>query len=237
MSLENRVTIVTGATGSLGRVVARRFAEHGARLALVSRDAERLQALVRELRLPEDRALIHASDLRNAVDAQAAASAVLDKFGRAEILLHLVGGWEAGKPVEQVDADEIAAMLEQHLWTTFHMVRAFVPHLRANQWGRVLAVSSPQAFHPSGQNAPYSIAKAAQQALLLTLASEANATGVTANVLLVRTIDVNHERDRERTAENAGWTTPEEIAGMMVYLCSKDAGEINGAQIPLYPLG
>jgi NAD(P)-dependent dehydrogenase (short-subunit alcohol dehydrogenase family) len=235
LSIENRVTVIAGAAGALGRVVAQRFAEQGARLALVGREAEKLERLARELHLPEDRRLIRASNLANPAEADAVARSVLEKFRRAEILLHLVGGWEAGKPVEQVSADEITAMLRQHLWTTFFTLHAFIPYLRANHWGRVIAVSSPHASHPPGHSGPYAVAKAAQQALMLTLASEVKGTGVTANVLVVRTIDVNHKRDRQRTAENAEWTTPEEIAAMMVCLCSDEAGEINGAQIPLYP--
>ncbi len=235
MITENRVTVITGATGSLGSVVAHRFAELGARLALVSLDSGELKELGRDLHLPEDRELIRAADLSTQSDAEAAARAVVEKFGRAEILLHLVGGWEAGKALGQVSAAEVEAMLKQHLWTTFYTVRAFLPHLQVSRWGRVIIVSSPQAFGPPGYTAAYSIAKAAQQTLALTLAAELEGTSVTANVLLVQTIDVNHQRDRQRTTKNAKWTTPEEIAAAMVYLCSDDAGEINGARIPLYP--
>jgi len=56
----------------------------------------------------------------------------------------------------------------------------------------------------------------------------------TANVLRVRAVDTRHERDRARTAKNASWTTPEEIAATIMHLCSDEAGVINGARIPLY---
>ena len=69
---------------------------------------------------------------------------------------------------------------------------------------------------------------------MLTLAEELKDTGVTANVLRVRAIDVEHERDRARTAKNASWTTPEEIAATIVHLCSDEAGVFNGARLPLY---
>ena len=59
-------------------------------------------------------------------------------------------------------------------------------------------------------------------------------TGVTANLLLVRTIDAQHERDRERTAKNSAWTSPEEIYAAIFYLCSQEAGAVNGARLPLY---
>jgi NAD(P)-dependent dehydrogenase (short-subunit alcohol dehydrogenase family) len=234
MSLENRVAVITGATGGLGRVVARRLAEEGARLALVSSDSGRLEALGRELSLPEERWLAAAADLTSSAGAKAAAEATLAKFGRIDILLHLVGGWTGGKTVLQTPVEEVGSMLQQHLWTTFHVAQAFVPHLVANGWGRIMAVSAPAATRPAAKGTPYAAGKAAQEALLLTLAQELAGSGVTANLLVVRAIDAQHRRDSERTAETAAWTTPEEVASAIVYLCSDAAGVVNGAHIPLY---
>ncbi len=234
MSIENRVAVITGATGGLGRVVTHSLAERGLRLALFGRSAERLEQLADELHLPEDRRLIRAVDLTDPAAAQAAADAVIERFGRAEILLHLVGGWAGGEPVTEVAPAVVASMLQQHLWTTLYVAQAFVPHLVANRWGRVIVISSPNASRPPASGAPYTIGKAAQEALMLTLAQEMKDTGVTANMLLVRAIDVQHKRDQEPTAKNAAWTTPEEIASMILYLCSDEARMVNGARIPLY---
>jgi NAD(P)-dependent dehydrogenase (short-subunit alcohol dehydrogenase family) len=78
------------------------------------------------------------------------------------------------------------------------------------------------------------MAKAAQEALILTLAQELKDSGVTANIVQVRVIDVDHQRDRAPTPQNSAWTTPEELAALILYLCSEGAGAINGARIPLY---
>jgi NAD(P)-dependent dehydrogenase (short-subunit alcohol dehydrogenase family) len=56
---------------------------------------------------------------------------------------------------------------------------------------------------------------------------------VTTNLIVVRAIDVNHERLQERTAQNASWATPEEIASLILYLCSEEAHMVNGARIPV----
>jgi NAD(P)-dependent dehydrogenase (short-subunit alcohol dehydrogenase family) len=234
MNLDNRIAIVTGATGGLGRVVTGRFAEQGARLALVGRSADRLNQLAGDLDLPSDRWMAHTGDLGSPLAARTAVEAVIETWGRVDILLHLVGGWTGGKRVPDVEADSVSGMLQQHLWTTFHMAQALLPHLIAQQWGRVIAVSSPYAAAPRAKGAPYAVAKAAQETLLLTLAQELKGSGVTANVLLVRTIDVDHERDRDPTSRNSSWTTPDEIASAMLYLCSDEARMVNGARIPLY---
>jgi NAD(P)-dependent dehydrogenase (short-subunit alcohol dehydrogenase family) len=234
MSIENRVTLITGATGGLGQVVTRTFAREGARLALLGRNAERLKALSEELDLPEEHVLAHAVNVNDPVAAREAVQVVLERFERVDILLHLVGGWVGGKPLVEVAAEDLEDMIQQHIWSAFHMVQAVVPHLLANQWGRVIAISSPSASRPPGKNAPYAIGKAALEALMSSLAQEVKGTDVTANVIQVNLIDVKHERDRNPSPRNASWTTPEEIAAALAYLCSDGAGMINGARIPLY---
>ena len=87
-------------------------------------------------------------------------------------------------------------MIQQHVWTTFNLAQAFVPHLVANGWGRFLVISSPRALEPRGSSAAYAIGKAGEEILTLSLAQELKGTGVTANVLLVRSIDVKHMRAR-----------------------------------------
>ena len=109
-----------------------------------------------------------------------------------------------------------------------------MPLMVADGWGRFLVISSPRALDPRGNSAAYAVGKAGEEVLTLSLAQELKDTGVTANIILVRTIDVEHKRDRQPTPENASWTTPEEIAAAVMYLCSDEARMVNGARIPLY---
>ena len=102
MSVEDKVVIITGATGTLGQVVVRKFAEQGARLALFGRSIEHLEELASGLGLPEESHLLHAADFSDPRAAQTATEAVIQKFGRAEIILHLVGGFTGGKSVIDV---------------------------------------------------------------------------------------------------------------------------------------
>lgn len=234
MGINARVAVITGATGGLGRVVAQRLAEAGARLVLVGTRSEKLEGLIRELTLDESRTHTIVADLSLSGSAQSVLNATISRFGHADVLLHLVGGWIGGKPVPRVEAEEVTTMLEQHLWTTFHLAQAFGPHMVSNGWGRIVVVSSPSAAQPPANVAPYAIGKSAQEALMLALAEEFKGTGVTANILRVRTIDIKHQREFQPSSKTASWTTPEEIAAAMLYLCSDDAVMVNGARIPLY---
>ena len=234
MAIQNKVTVISGATGGLGRVVAREFAEQGAKLVLVGTNAERLAQLVAELKLnPESYATVVA-DLTQSGAAQEVLEAALAKFGRVDILFNFIGGWIAGKPVSEVAPQEVGNMLAQHFWTSFNLAQAFIPHMLENHWGRYVVISTPGVGAPPANSLPYTVGKAAEETLMLTLAEELKHTGVTANVLRVRSIDVEHKREHEPSPKNASWTTPEEIAAALLYLCSDEANRVSGARIPLY---
>jgi NAD(P)-dependent dehydrogenase (short-subunit alcohol dehydrogenase family) len=216
-----RVIVITGATGTLGTLAARTFAERGASLALLDHSQDRLDTLVSLLNLPDARLYSLAADLRSEEAVHSAAQAIFDKFGRVDALLHLVGGWTGGKTIPETSADDLKFMISQHVWTTFHLFQAFGPHLQANGWGRVIVVSMPL----SPKMSAYAAGKAAQEALVQSLADELKDNGVTANIIHVKSIDVK--------GDGKG-TIPAEIVASMLYLCSDEAGKINGVKIPLY---
>jgi NAD(P)-dependent dehydrogenase (short-subunit alcohol dehydrogenase family) len=146
--------------------------------------------------------------------------------------VHLVGGYAGGTPLADLDPADIETMLDQHLWTTFHVVRAVVPGMVERGWGRVMAVTAPVAAEPTAKSAPYAVGKAAEEALLRTLARETANTGVTVNLVVVRTIDVEGVRVTDQ--KKSSWTEPDEITATLRYLASEDAAPITGARIPLF---
>jgi len=230
---DRRVVVITGSTGVLGRAVAAAFAGDGHRLVLVGRDAGRLEGLAADLGLATNDWVPAVADLREAAGGEAIARIALERFGRIDTLLHLVGGYAGGVPLVDLEPDTLASMLDQHVWSTFHVVRAVLPAMTERGWGRVVAVVVSATANPPPKLGAYVTAKAAQETLLRVLAREVAATGVTVNVLAVRAIDAAHARETEPSTKNAAWTTPEEIASAMRLLCSDAGATINGARIPL----
>jgi NAD(P)-dependent dehydrogenase (short-subunit alcohol dehydrogenase family) len=230
----DRVVAIAGATGSAGRAAAAAFAATGARVGLIGTDADRLRAVATELSLADGAWAPGVGNLRSAAEADAAVGAITERLGPVDVLVHVVGGWTGGTPTLTVDTDDFEEMLGQHLYSTLHMVQATVPGMVDRGWGRVLAISTPLAAEPGPRGGGDVAAKAAQEALLRTLARDLSGTGVTANLILVRTIDAERQRLAEPSPKNASWTTPEEIANVMLFLASDEAHTINGARIPLY---
>ncbi|HET9345403.1 MAG TPA: SDR family oxidoreductase [Candidatus Limnocylindrales bacterium] len=233
MSIDQRVVLVTGATGGLGRVVVGRFAEAGARLGLVGTDRDRLSAVAAAAGLADDRWAPGVGDLTDPEAARAAVAEVTGTLGRIDALLHLVGGYAGGGSIVEFDDDQLRSMLDQHVWSTLNVARAVVPGMVERGWGRIVAVTASTAVTTPPNIAAYSVAKAAEETLLRTLGREVAGAGVTVNVLAVRKIDSEHERQTAPSPKNAAWTTPEELASAMLYLCSDEAGAVTGARIAM----
>ncbi len=223
--MNKKTIVITGATGVLGNLVAKTFAAAGRNIALLDRDETKLDSLVRELNLPGERLHAQTIDLLNGQAVQDSAEAVHSKFGSVHALIHLVGGWTGGKTIPESDSADLDSMINQHVWTTYHLLKAFTPHIANSKWGRVIAVSMPVTVNPSAKMALYAAAKSAQESLVLTLAQEYKESGLTANVIYVKSIDVKNE---------GKGTTPAEIVSAMQYLFSEEANKVTGARIPLY---
>ena len=227
------VVLITGATGILGQAVVRAFARTDARLGLVGTDLARLSRVATDAGLADDRWAAGVGDLGDADATATAVGAIAERFGRVDVLLHLVGGFAGGSSITELDPADVAAMLDQHVWTTLNVARAVVPGMTERGWGRIVAVTSSTTANPPPRMAPYAVGKSAEEALLRTLAREVSGSGVTVNVLAVRKIDEERERVTAPAPKNAPWTTPEEIVSAMLFLASDDAAAITGARIAL----
>lgn len=222
-----RVVVVTGATGRLGGVVARAFAEGGDRLVLLGRRGDALATLAAELPGGPDRHLPIVVDLGDGAATQAAADHVRAELGPAGVLLHLAGGYQGEGGLAESPLAEWTAMLAVNLWPTVHALRAFLPQIRAAENGRIVTVSTPFARAPLASGAAYSATKAAVEAITLSVARELAGTTATANVVLVRTIGEARPHH----------TRPSEIVAALRWLCSPEAGVVNGQLIPLVGRG
>src|SRR5262249_52390527 len=147
--------------------------------------------------------------------------------GRVEGLVHLVGGWRGGTPIEEApleDWDFLSALLVR---TLQHATQALARPLIDSGHGRFVLVSAGQAQSPTHPNAAYAAAKAASETWTLALADRFKGTGATANIVVVGAIVTPSMRAETPDKDFSTFTPAEEIAEAIAYLCSDDAASMN----------
>jgi NAD(P)-dependent dehydrogenase (short-subunit alcohol dehydrogenase family) len=237
-SLEGRVIAIAGAAGGLGPAVARRLADDGASLALTDRDQERLDELVAALEIDDERIDAQVVDLLDDDAATNWAKALTERFGQLDGLLHLVGGWRGGDPIESFDLGDYELLHDLLVRTVIHTTRAFYSGLESSPNGRFVLVSSAQAQRPDGTNAAYGATKAAAESWTLALADSFRKaeSEATANVIVVNAILTERMRAEDPDKPFPTFTSSEDIAGAIAFLCSDAGAKMNGKRLELHPL-
>jgi len=234
-ALDGRVIAIAGAGGSLGPLVAKRLADGGATVALTDRDEIRLQGLKGELALEEDRIDTRVVDL---LDEQAAVdwcAALVERFGRVDGLMHLVGGWRGGDPIVSFDLGDYEWLHDLLVRTTMYATRAFHDALVESGRGRFALISSTQAQRPEGTNAAYAATKGAAESWTMALADSFAGTGATANVVVINAILTPAMREAHPRKEYPGFTPADAIAEALAFICSDAASRMNGQRLALHP--
>jgi NAD(P)-dependent dehydrogenase (short-subunit alcohol dehydrogenase family) len=229
-SLDGRVTAVAGAAGGLGPTVVRRLVSGGSSLCLCGRERARLEDLAAETGAHAD---VDVVDLLDPDAARGWAGSLAERHGRVDALVHLVGGWRGGSPIEEAPLEDWDFLADLLVRTVQHATQAFAPHLLASSRGRFVIVSSGQAQAPTHTNAAYAAAKAASEAWTLALAHRFKGTGATANVVVVGAIVTPEMRAAEPGKDYSTFTPAEEIADAIAYLCSDAAASMNGQRLTL----
>jgi NAD(P)-dependent dehydrogenase (short-subunit alcohol dehydrogenase family) len=233
--LEGRVIAIAGAGGGLGPVVAKRLADAGASLSLADRSQEIADGVAKDLGIPDDRVDPHAVDLLDESAANAWAASTEKKFGRIDGLLHLVGGYRGGEPIQSFDLADYEFLHGFLVRTLQFATRAFHPALTKSDHGRFVLVSAAAAQDPEDTNAAYASAKAAAEAWTLALADSFDGTPATANIIVVNAIETPGMREESPGEERPNFTPAEDLADAIAFLCSDSAGRMNGQRLALHP--
>jgi NAD(P)-dependent dehydrogenase (short-subunit alcohol dehydrogenase family) len=169
--------------------------------------------------------------------AKKAADTVIARFGKIDVLAHLVGGFAGGQTVADTDDATFRRMFDMNLNSAFHILRAVIPHMRHARSGRIIAIGSRAAEDPGPSVGAYSASKAALVSLIRTVAIENKDAGITANVILPGTIDTPANRKAMSGADTSAWVQPASIASLIVWLASDAGKDVTGAAIPVYGRG
>jgi NAD(P)-dependent dehydrogenase (short-subunit alcohol dehydrogenase family) len=232
-ALDDQVIAVAGAGGGLGPVVIEHLAAAGATLAGTDRDQSNLDRIATDLDLPAERWDGRAVDLLDEEATRGWCAALLERFGRVDGLLHLVGGWKGGQPLHEEPLSDWALLHDLLIRTVQHTTRAFHDALIESEHGRFVLVSAKQAQEPSNENAAYAAAKAAAEAWTLALADGFEGTAATANIIVVEAILTPRMREESPGEDFPTFTPAEHLAEAIAFLCSDVAAKMNGQRLPL----
>jgi 3-oxoacyl-[acyl-carrier protein] reductase len=252
LGLEGRKAFVGGSSAGLGRAVAEALLEEGAEVHLCARDAGRLERTRSELgALHGDRVVARAADLSRPAEAYAAVAAAAADLGGLDVLVTNSGGPKPGR-FDEHDLTEWRDAVDLLLLSTVEMIRAALPHLRASDQPRIIAVASTSVKQPIDGLLLSNAVRAGVAGLMKTLSQELGREGITVNVVcpgLMATgridalfTDQARRQGTTREAIAAARTAaiplgrvgrPEELGALVAFLASARAGYLTGAVLPV----
>ena len=231
--MELNTAIVTGGTGALGRIVASTLMENGIRVAIPVRPGSRGGPLPPEPERATGMMYWGESDITVESGAAKFVRETSERWGGVGILVNCAGGYAGGEKIGEVSAATFEEMLTANLRTAFLMCGAVLPLMREAKRGRIVSIAAMAALSQAPSRGAYAISKRGVVTLTETIAEEVKGTGITANAIAPGIILTPANRASMPSADTSRWVTPEEIAALVLFLCSEDARSVSGNVLKL----
>ena len=242
-ALEGRVALVTGASRGIGAAIALELASHGAAVVVnYRRDEAAARRVVQEIEARGGSAVAVPAALPGAVEDLAKAS--LDAYGFVDLLVANAGIASRGLSVAETDLHEVEHVMAVHAFSTHRLASLLLPLMRGRSRGDIVVISSSEVTAMRANGAPYNMAKAALEALALTLAKEEAGNGIRVNIVApgltvtdmgARLVKANLDLDDPTALDMAQpfgrLCRPEDIARVVRFLASGEASHVTGQRI------
>ena len=233
MRFANKVALVTGGTGGLGKSVSLALLAEGARVLVTYVVPEEFAALQKAAGAGAQLEGVHL-DVTDAEAAKKFVNEIVGKYGHLDFLVNTVGGYAGGIKLWELDEKTLEKMFTLNVRAGYAMARAVVPAMLKQKSGAIVNIAAKAAFdHAAGASA-YASSKAAALAMMDSLAEDLRGSGVRANSILPSIIDTEANRKAMPGADYAKWPKPDDLAKVILFLLSDDAKVVHGAAIPVY---
>jgi NAD(P)-dependent dehydrogenase (short-subunit alcohol dehydrogenase family) len=227
----NRTVLVTGGTGALGRAITSAFIRCNAEVIssyVVEKEIEQLKTETRSA------VQLIKADVTKEEEVKRLVSNIISKYGHIHILANVVGGYFGGKSVSELDEKEWDLMITMNLKTAFLISKHVIPQMILSKYGRAVHVSSRTGLRSTGYDSAYAASKSGLIRLVESLAEETKESNINVNCIMPSILDTEANRKAMPTADFSKWVKPEDLANVVLFLCSEDARVITGAAIPTY---
>lgn len=250
LGLKEKVVLITGASRGIGKAIALAFAAEGSSVVLNSRHQQELEPAAEAIRQHGGRALTVAADLTDASEVQHLAEQALAQFGTIHVLVNNVGGASKLAPFEDVSDEDWIGAFQLNVLSTVRLIRALVPAMQQQQWGRIINISSESGTQPYPLMPQYTTAKAAIVNLSKSLSKAYARDGILVNTVspaltktpLVEQVFARQAKEQGITPQEVeqGFVQgielgragrPEEVAAAVVFLASEAASFITGTNL------
>jgi NAD(P)-dependent dehydrogenase (short-subunit alcohol dehydrogenase family) len=231
---EGKVVLVAGGTGGLGHAVTLAFLEEGAKVVATYRKQEEFDALKSAAGTNGSRLEGHALDVTDEAAVRQLVEKIVGKHRRLDTMVNAVGSYAGGTKLWELETKVFDQMLAVNLRSGYALARAAVRVMLKEGHGAIVNVAAKAAVDHAAGAAAYAASKSAAVALLDSLAADLRGSGVRINTILPSIIDTETNRKAMPKADFAKWPKPEDIARVVLFLCSDDAKVIHGAAIPVY---
>lgn len=243
LGLADRVVLITGAGGGVGPALASAFAAEGARVALHQRDAARpgrAHDVASSIRAAGGLAIVAGADLRSTEAVETMLTTIGAELGAVGVLVNATSAYRA-EPLADIGDDSWTQMLDDMLGAAFRVSRAVVPGMRAAGWGRIVSFASRSALAGVANAPHYTAAKAGVIGLTASLAKELGPDGILVNAVAptqILTVKDGEPSIPDERAEKMARSiplrrlaTPEDVAGLVVWLASAANTYVTGETI------
>ena len=232
---EGKVALVAGGTGGLGRAVSLAFLGEGAKVEVtyvVPGEWAELQDVVAKLGGGALKG--HEVDVTDETAVNGLVEEIVESQGRVDVLVNTVGAYAGGLKLWEMETRVFEQMMALNLRSGYALARAAARTMLKQKRGAIVNVAAKAAFDHAAGAAAYAASKAAALAMIDSLAADLKGSGVRANSILPSIIDTAANRKAMPKADFAKWPKPEDIARVILFLCSEEAKVIQGAAVSVY---
>lgn len=231
--LEDKVAIITGGTGGLGKDVVSVFLSEGAVVYTTYIDRNQLENTAELKDRYEEKLQFAKADVTKEQDMSIVLQRAIKKFGRVDFLINIVGGFAMAGFVD-TDLALWNKMMNMNLGSVFVSSKAVVPNMIKQKYGRIINIGARPALQGVSEMSAYGASKAGVVNLTQSMAKELSDYNININAIIPGTMDTPRNRKDMPKADFKKWVKPQEIAEVIAFLCSSQGDKISGAILPVY---